>query len=174
MSLSDWQQVRLGLSGTIAFPKPFPTLGKISFLTSRETRPATGLASDVEYVLVKSQLDDDITVTHQINVVDVRAVFIATEQDGKTPLKSSAKDYVAVDLTHGIWFLGADVRPQVIRPIVPIDDAEGVLGIVFAHRHAGVLTTVESIHSADEEIPGLEFYAPCSCGKKYKPECSCC
>jgi hypothetical protein len=175
MDLDPRQTRSLFLAGTVALPRPFPSLGTISFDDGQLTY-AVGENPQNKELLILQERHHNRTVVRLMMLEDVSAVFIAGEWDTRGAFQISDKPY-AEDLEQGEWFVDTDVNIATVRNRLNLQQQvetasrNSILrGIVFIAKDRGTLRITEVSQTAGAEDEDEDGY-PCCCCPTWKTCC---
>lgn len=166
---SDLAQVRDSyLDGTVAFPLPFPSLGRISFDVGRAADHTLPELENKE-VLILQEVRGQTSIQQVTRQENVMAVFIAGTRDGKHGFQISQAPH-ATDLDEGEWFFGADVNRQTMRARLNLRDGDDVSsgssvlrGIIFVGENHPVLSvTAVGQPAGDVDFERRQIRAACT------------
>jgi hypothetical protein len=150
----DYRQTRrLYLTGTVAFPTPFPSSGIISFESGNLKYAASEPAKVKDWVVVQECSHHDRTIIRAILQEDVTAIFIPGTRKSNGKFRIS-REAMVDDLEKGEWFVDSDVNSEVIR--ARLEQSKGEItsrdsklrGIVFVAQDAHVLNIAEMNETA--------------------------
>jgi hypothetical protein len=170
------QTRRFYLSGTVAFPTPFPTADGISIedgsfqLPDDANKWRNGEKKDkqnngeqmetVPFVVVQENTGLQQATIRVVRESDVRAIFfpgVWVDTDKGRKFIFAEREYVH-DLEQGEWFLGPQITAKEITGRLKLDERgtdiacrdSGVRGIVFVPEHRRVVTIHEFAQTAGD------------------------
>jgi hypothetical protein len=168
MDLDARQTRSFYLAGTVALPKPFPTLGTISFKSGQLTAAPGERPQDKNLVLV-NDFQGNRTIVRLMLQEDVAAIFVPGERDGRGAFQPSAH---VESIDKGEWFVGSDVNAATIRARLNIAQQIDVAsrnsvikGIVFVGKDRRIFKVTEDSQAAGDDEDPDEFYPCCPCWK---------
>jgi hypothetical protein len=166
MKLDARQSRSLFLAGTVALPRPYPTLGTISF-EGGELNFAPGGQAEKRDLLTLHEYQHGRTIVRVMIQEDVSAIFIPGERDGRGAFQISSRPY-ADNLEQGEWFIDTDVNEATVRARlnlpqqVSISSPDSILrGIVYIAEHRTILKITEVAETASEEVISSAAYCCC-------------
>src|SRR5262249_22547084 len=104
MKLDYRQMRRLYLGGTVAFPRPYPSCGILSFESGNSHYAARGTAKGKFRVIVQQYSEPDWVLDRAIRQEDVAAIFIPGTRKANGEFRISRESMVD-DFETGEWFL---------------------------------------------------------------------
>ena len=156
MKIKNRQVRRLYLTGTVAFPMPFPSVGDISFERA-DIDFSPGSRRNQHFLVIQERPTHDSEVERVIRMEDISAIFFPghseRSDDGGSRFVLSESDRVE-NFDNGEWFFGEDVRVARIAGWLNVkeDDlfAEGftIRGMVFVPEDRPVTTRSEVTEAA--------------------------
>jgi hypothetical protein len=154
MNLSVRQTRQMLLAGTVAFPRPFPSAGIISFETGSVIPDRDQGPADMEFLVVQELGRGRKLTTHSVRPADVRAIYVPGRRKDKTFRISMRRE--VRDFDHGEWFFDQQIAIKDIAKQLQIDERrlltrESVLrGIVFVRGNRPVIRSAAYIATARE------------------------
>jgi hypothetical protein len=163
-------------AGTVAFPRPYPTLGRISFQGGRLTLAPAGQPQNKDLVIVY-EYQPNGSIVRTILQEDVSAIFVPGERDAAGAFTRSEKPY-AESLERGEWFIGDDVNAAAVRARLNLQapDVSGpnsvLRGIVYVPKDRPILKVTEVAQTAGAEAESPEEI--CCCCRGIPTKICCC
>lgn len=175
MDFDARQTRRFVLAGTVAFPKPYPSIGTISFEKGRFKYSPDHDPKHEDLVVVQERSRGSRLLIRIFLRRHLATIFVPGEKSGEDRFRISCKKWVN-DSRNGEWFLESDINPDEVRKRLDLGDAditsrESVLrGIVYVAESRPVLTVLEEATLAFDSrelammIP-METRTQCTCDK---------
>ena len=142
------QTRRFVLAGTVAFPKPYPSIGTISFEKGSFRFSPDHDPKHEDLIVVQERSRGGRLLIRIFLRCHVAAIFVPGGRSCEGRFRISCKKW-ASDPRKGEWFLESDVNLDAVRKRLDLGDAdietrESVLrGIAYAAEHRPVLTVLE-------------------------------
>ena len=156
MKIKNRQVRRLYLTGTVAFPMPFPSVGDISFERA-EVDFSPGSRRTQHFVVVQEKPTHNSDVERVIRIEDVSSLFFPVryeQKDDSSPrLFFSDSDRVE-DFDRGEWFFGEDVRVARIASWLNVKEEDlfseefKIRGIAFVPEDRPVISRTQVTEAA--------------------------
>ncbi len=178
MKLDARQTRRLLLAGAVPFPKPFPSIGRISIERGRLVF-SKAVRQWTSFVVVQDNCEPSTTrliLRNGVAGIFFPGVWVSVPRRGKVFRFSQA--HAAYDLERGEWFLGREINVKAIRerlrnPHLAIDKRRSpARGIVFVYRDRPVMTITEIVQTAGSIRDHMT--AVYCCDPTHHPEEPCC
>jgi hypothetical protein len=152
MDLDFSQTRRLYLAGTVAFPMPFPTVGKISIQPGNVTRSLRGAGEGSLLVVIEEQGGFERSTIRVMMAEDVAAIFFYKGEGNKVE-----------DFENGEWMLGPAIKAEKKAERQRATARQDLKrGIVFIPEHRPVLTISETTQTAGA-VGTPPMYPYCEC-----------
>jgi len=141
--LSPNQVRQLSLAGTISCPPQFPDVGKITLQLHAIPEHCEPAHCGHDLIEVVHDVSPRVEISRRFLVESVQAMFLP-------------KDPKAVDLKHGHWYFGQQVKEKLEKAM---RQNEAVVGIVYTPESASTLMRVDVAMTAAESA---QYYPPLS------------
>jgi hypothetical protein len=169
MKLDARQTRRLLLAGAVPFPKPYPSIGRIS--VERTKLVYSRLLNKLKtLIVVQEQHKSDVTrlfVKSGVAAIFIAGAWVRVSRDGW--VFRFSRQHAVHNFERGEWFLGPEISVDAIRtrlkkPKLAIDKrGNPARGIVFVYEDRPVMTVTEVVQTAGSIDPCRTGRYCCDC-----------